>query len=107
MSGSPHGAGCEQKAPRARDTIARPSYWPFSAVQSPVPAVRYTLTAVFTLSAVNATLRRRTPTASKMALEMSGGCRHADGSHPPHGGSFGRLISSVTTSGTSGNFKIG
>lgn len=45
--------------------------------------------------------------ASKTALEMAGGGSHAAGSPTPPGASVSRLISSVTTSGTSGNFKMG
>ena len=60
-----------------------------------------------TFAGVNGTLRSRTPIASNTAFEMAGGGRHAAGSPTPHGGSAGRLISSMKTSGTWGNRRIG
>src|SRR6266849_10201067 len=53
-------------------------------------------------SGVNGTVRIRTPVASKTALEIADGTTAADGSPTPHGGSAGRLISSDSTTGTSG-----
>src|SRR5215510_16072212 len=58
-------------------------------------------------SGVKGTVRSRTPVASKMALEIADGTTAADGSPTPHGGSWGRLISSDSTTGTSGNVRIG
>src|SRR5213593_3253337 len=63
--------------------------------------------AATTFAGVNGTLRSRTPMASKTALEMAGAGNTALGSPTPQGGSLGRLISSMWTSGTSGNRKIG
>ncbi len=56
---------------------------------------------------MNGTVRTRAPTASKIALEMADGTTAADGSPAPHGGSAGRLSSSTSTRGASGNVRIG
>src|SRR5215470_13327335 len=74
-------------------------------------ALRATYTCAFAAvlkrSGVNGTVRILTPVASKTALEIADGTTAADGSPAPHGGSWGRLISSDSTTGTSGNVRIG
>src|SRR5262249_20658685 len=83
------------RAPAARD--GRPE-WEIAS---------YGLRPACTFIGVNGTLRSRTPMASNTALEIAGGGRQAAGSPTPHGGSVGRLISSMWTSGTSGKRRIG
>ena len=63
--------------------------------------------AARTRSDVNGTVRSRTPVASKTALAMADGTTAAAGSPAPQGGSAGRSIISTTTSGTSGNVRMG
>src|SRR5205809_7453937 len=56
---------------------------------------------------VNGASRRRTPVASKIALAMAAPTGALDGSPPPRAGISGRLIKTISTSGTSANLIIG
>src|SRR6266568_4742450 len=60
-----------------------------------------------TLAGTKGTERRRTPIASNTAFEIAAGTTAAVGSPAPQGRSFGRSISSIATSGTSGKVRIG
>src|SRR5580704_3137098 len=63
--------------------------------------------AALILADVKGTERNRTPVASNTALPIAAGTTAQAGSPPPHGASFGRSRRSTTTSGTSGNVRIG
>src|SRR6185437_2556394 len=63
--------------------------------------------AVGTRSRVNGTVVTRAPTASYTALASAAGTVVAEASPAPSGGSSGRLTSSITISGASGNRNIG
>ena len=63
--------------------------------------------AALTFAGVKGTERNRTPTASKTAFAIADGTIADAGSPAPHGGSVGRLISSITTSGTSAKVRMG
>ena len=56
-----------------------------------------------TRAGVNGASRRRTPTASKIALAIAAAIGALDGSPPPRAGISGRLINTSSISGTSGN----
>ena len=60
-----------------------------------------------TRSGVNGASRRRTPVASKIALAIAAAIGALDGSPPPRAGISGRLINTISISGTSGNLMIG
>src|SRR6266542_5515038 len=56
---------------------------------------------------VNGASRRRTPTASKIALAIAAAIGALDGSPPPRAGISGRLSKTISISGTSGNLRMG
>ena len=58
-------------------------------------------------SGVNGASRRRTPTASKIALAMAAAIGALEGSPPPRAGISGRLIKTISISGMSGNLRMG
>src|SRR5581483_4420277 len=60
-----------------------------------------------TRSGVNGASRRRTPTASKIALAMAAAIGALEGSPPPSAGISGRLIRTMSISGISGKRMTG
>src|SRR5215510_4000830 len=56
---------------------------------------------------VNGASRRRTPTASKIALAMAAAGGMVAPSPAPSGSISGRLMSTISRSGRSGNLRIG
>ena len=63
--------------------------------------------AALTFGGVKGTERNRTPTASKTALAIADGTTADAGSPAPQGGSVGRSMSSMITSGTSVKVRMG